>query len=158
MNRGIEQFRVIDIDTIEKLQKYWPFFRQGLKVLNQLMDSKVTETNMFRLLADIVTGQFEQQRAVVICDCHSQPLFYIIVFDDTSRYKDIKSMVIFAAYSNKKSRGVTRFGVDLIEKWAKGLGYSELHAYSARFSGAGFRLFEELFGFKRRSVLFFKNL
>lgn len=153
-----EHFRTIEVNTLDRLTKYWPFFLEGLGKLNVLMPTQVSKEKLFKLLVDIVAGSFEAAKALVVLDCRSQPLFFIIAFDNTSVYRDNKSMLVFAAYSNKKSKRVARFGLECIEEWAKGLGYSEIQANSSRINGAGFRLFEQIFKFERRSVLFFKKL
>jgi hypothetical protein len=139
--------------------KYWTFMQEGLGVLNRITDMKVDRETFFRVIADVITGAEDNGKVLVIADQCNIPLFYIVAFNNTSKYHDKRpSMLVYAAYSNKRSKYVTRFGLSWIEEWARRNAYKEVQAFSPRINGAGFRLFESVFNFKRRSVLFYKTL
>lgn len=147
---------VHDLRSHTDVIKFWSFFQEGLLVLNRLLDATVSNETLFRVVNDIVVAPPEAGKVLVITDKAGTPVFYIVVFDNTSRYHKRQSALIYAAYSNNKVGGVTRYGLSIIEQWAKDNGYNELHAFSPRITGSGFRLFEGTFKFRRRSVLFYK--
>lgn len=147
--------RVKDILTIVN---HWEFFLRGLAKMNAITkaERQVTPENYFKVLCDTIASGLDKGQ-VVMYFAGSTPVGYSVAFDNSIKYGP-SSVLVYAAYSETSFKGLSKIALRHIEGWAKKQGYKEIQSFSPRFSGAGFYLFERVFGFIRQAVFFTKTL
>jgi hypothetical protein len=147
------------MDSVDKVISNWPFFVEGLGELNQIVEPvhEVNSETLLKVLCD-TTNCANDGYTIIVRNPKGEPLQFVISFNNTTGYHTKRSLLVYATYSNRKDRGVHKFVIDWMCKWAKEQGYNELHAFSSRINGSGFRLFEKYFGFQRRMILFTRSL
>jgi len=152
-----QEFVIEEVRTFEQIQENWPFFLEGLNDLNHIskIEREVPSEEFLKMICRAACGGAGV--VWITKSINNKPLFYGIVLDDTAPFKH-KTLLIYAAYSNKKNNQVTQWTLDRLEAWAKTQGYKELHAFSYRFSKAGYSLFTRIWNFKRKAILFTKEL
>jgi hypothetical protein len=146
------------LTTLEDVQATWPFFLEGLGKLNDLFHGTktITPATFLRVITDTV-NLGPERGYVVVGEVDGVPTAYGIVFDNSIAYNP-PSVLVYACYSVTKTSDATLEMLEVLEEWARTNGYQEVQAFSPRFSGSGFALFEKRFGFRRRLVLFAKSL
>lgn len=160
MTANPEGFKVQRLRHVNDVLAFWGFFVEGLTALNRITrKDKNIETDVFlRVIMDTVSGDESEGAVWVFTSKNDKPLFFCIVFNNTSKYHKTKSLLTYAVYSNEKSATILRFSLAYTKDWARKNGYKELQAFSPRFSGAGYYLFEKVLGFKRFLVHFTQEL
>lgn len=153
MHLNVERLRTVDA-VIER----WPFFQEGLKKLNTILreDKQIDEVTFLRVILDTV-GRHKEDGHVAIYSSGGERLGFTVAFPSNSPYHK-PTVVVYAAYSRKTLGGASRAAMLHIEKWARSRGFKEIHAFSPRFNGKGFALFEKRFGYRRHLILFTKEL
>ncbi len=153
-------FMLKQVDSLEMLVAHWAFFLEGLELLNQTVkteDEQVSQNAFLLTHVSIATGQKEG----VIYLVHSKndkPLGFITGFNDTAPYKEQKSLLVYALYSNRKSATASRFAGLSIERWAKANGFSKLHAFSGRTSGSAVQWASRFHGFTFSKLFLTKDI
>lgn len=148
--------RVVDVQSIATLMKFWPFMLEGLKRLNESAFRAVDKDTLFRVCVDVVTGGSNGK--LLISVENGNPMSYCIGFENTSRYSPIRTVLVYAIYSNGLKRGATGLVLGDFEKWAKSEGMVESHGNSQRVNGGAKKLWDTQFGYKTRSMLLVKQL
>ena len=156
----VEFFRMVDVRGIDQLIRFWPFLLEGLTSLNAITSSSQVDKNtLFRVCVDVATlSEDDGMIAIVMDKSTNQPLSYTISFNNSHDYKKEKALLVYAIYSNRKSRTATRYGLNHVAEWAKSKGYDELHGNSPRITGAAVRLFENIFGFRKQALFLVRKL
>ena len=160
MNFDGQAFRVLELTTVEAIFANWPFFLEGLEELNKLPreQDKLTPETLLKTVLHAAEGTAQGNGLVLLVTSSTgKPLFWGVGLNNTALFKK-SSFVVFAVYSNKKAKGVVTFAMEYLERWAKARGYSQLQAFTPSFNGSRFRLFEDVWKFRRAAVLFIKDL
>ncbi len=157
---SVEFFRMVDVRSIDTLMKYWSFIKEGLGSLNKISASSSVDVNiLFKVCVDIVCADSKLGKVAIVLDKNNgEPLSYTISFENTCSYSTCRSLMVYAIYSNRKSRTATRWGLNWVADWAKKEGYKEMHGESPRVTGAAVRLFENIFGFRKHSLFLKRSL
>lgn len=153
-----DQLQAIPVTDYRDLINHWPLFMEGLEELNGTVKQRpVSPEKFFCVHLDIVAGKVP---GVVfrVTSKNDKPLGFITALDDSSRYRDELSVLVYAIYSNNKSQAMPRFAFAQVETWAKERGYNEIHALSARTSGASIRWCKFKFGLSLSKLFFSKRL
>ena len=158
MIQNPEGFLVERVCSVDDTVRWWPFLAEGLAVLNQIPKDGAGITKE-AFLSTVVTATADPERNIVavVKSKNGKPLHFGIVVDN-SLLLSPPSLLIYASYSNGKSKTVTKWALQWLEDWAREHGYAQLEAFSMRITGASFRLFERGWGFRRKSVLFTKTI
>lgn len=137
----------------------WDFFAEGLNVLNNPQGARgdVTPPALLNLVLNVVEKGLDFGIVALLKSKNGKNLGFGICYDNTEPYC-MKSAIVYAVYSNKKSPTTTRELLYHGEKWAREHNFKDLHACSRRFSGASLRLFEDIWGFSRACIVFRKPL
>lgn len=153
-----ERFEAVELSDLKQLRRHWPLFIEGLAKLNDLVpdERKISTETYFRVASDTIV---DEAGTVFLVKKHGEGkfLFYCIALNNDSKYNG-RSLFIYAAYSTKGCQSVTKFALEWITLWAKNKGYKTIFAESPRTKASTFTLFEDRWGFRRRSVLFEKSL
>ncbi len=154
-----EGFLVKRLTTVDEVLANWDFLLAGLVDLNaqNRPGHVVTAEAFLRRVLDTINIGSERGLVFIIESKNQKPLFYGVVFDNSSNYHP-PSIVYYAASSNGKSATVGKFSVAYVEEWARAQGFKELHWFNSRFSGSSINAIERKFGVKRRMILYTKEL
>jgi hypothetical protein len=156
----LEFFRVVDVQGIDTLMRFWKFLEEGLESMNKIAaNNQLSKDEFFQLCAELALAKDVKGKIFIVLDKNtSEPLSYTVSVDNSNDRVRRKSLLILGIYSNRKSHGATRYGLNHHAKWAKDNGYHELHGYSSRITGAAVRLFENIFGFKKHSLFMVRKI
>jgi hypothetical protein len=160
MTETLDFLKCVEVKSVDSLLKYWPFLQEGLRSLNKIATTvaPVSKETLFQICVDVATNH-DLGRLVIVLDASTQePVAYNIVIDNTNKYYKTPTLLVYAIYSNGKRPSASRFGLKHSEKWAKEQGYTEMHGYSQRITGAAVRLFETKFGYNKHSLFLTKKL
>lgn len=147
--------------TYQDVLENWAFFKEGLSRLNDIGTSRnrdVSPETLLRVLMDCVIEKQDSALVYIVRSKNGKPLSYIIGFDNTNPYHNDKTFLVYAIYSNRKSKTASRVAFNAVEKWARNEGYNEIQAFSPRTSGAFFRLVRRFFGMDLEMTFFSKKL
>jgi hypothetical protein len=151
---------IIEILTgYESILQNTSLLLEGLHDLNQTVKkgSEVSEDNFFRYHLDVACGKLFG-RILRITSKNDKPLGFISAAECTSDYADLRSLHVYAIYSNGKSPTATRTLFYALEKWAREVGFGEIQAISGRTSGASIRWCRQKFGLELSKMFFIKRL
>lgn len=154
-----KEFFIERITTFKELEQWWPVIVEGLPGLNEYAPEKRRISSEYLLQVSLMCIEMGTEASLfgVITSKNGKPLGWVMVLENTLRFKD-KTCVVFAAYSNGKCPGLTKGVLVQIEKWAKENEFKEIQAMSFSFNGSRFRLFERTWKMRRTAVLFTKEL
>lgn len=153
-----QQYLITDLDAIGVVNER-DFLQEGLGSLNESVgtsgapvswDTFVKTTLM---IADAPDKGFVRKFSSI----NGKPLAFMVAYISTPPFKK-PNLLVYAYYSNNKSKGVTKFALEKAELWARAHELKTITTYSYRMSGAAFRLFESIWGFTRTAILFSKSL
>lgn len=137
----------------------WAFFLEGLVELNNPQGARgdVHSEAFLKIALTIVDKGLDFGLVAMLTSVNGKPLGFGMAYDNTEPFCQ-RSAIVYAVYSNKKCPSTTKELLYHAEIWATNNGFKNLHACSRRFSGAGFRLFESIWGFRRVCIVFNKDL
>jgi len=161
MISNVEGLLVQRVTTYGGVLDNWPFFLEGLGRLNDIVTTKsdaVDAGTLLRFLLDCVVGRPTESAIYIVSSKNGKPLSYIIAADNSDTYHKTKSLLVYAIYSNKKSKTASRIAFDTVERWAKMSGYEEIQAYSPRASGAFLRFVKRFFGMSFKLTFLSKKI
>lgn len=150
---------VVEVDSMEKVIKHWPFLEQGRLALNNPMGAGCTID--YEYFTQILFDNINRKRGYgVTAILTSKNGSYLGYFIARMNYEPgcPPGLVVHFGYCNGKCKTTSRELLVYCEKWAKRHKYVELIACTRRFSGASLRLFERKWGFQRDLIVFRKPL
>lgn len=150
-------YEVQRLETVNEVMTAWPFLVEGLAKLNELFKQPkhISESEYLRVVLQVI-DHGKPNGIVGIAYENGKPAAYGIIFNNSIDFKP-KSAVVYAAYTVSKKEAILTL-LRSAELWGKKYDYAELQAFSPRFTGASFNLFEKRYGFRRQLVLFTKGL
>jgi hypothetical protein len=154
-----ERFHIRRLRTVNDLLEHVDCFRRGHETLNELFelgDKRVPWDAFFGMTIDILSAQ-DEGHVFLVLDENENILGFSISRTDVSMFKP-KAGLVIAVCLFKTITGLSKFVLNHIEKWAKSRDCKSITAYSPRFSGKSFALFEKRWGFKRWLVYYTKPL
>lgn len=136
------------------------FFREGWEniVKPECARDIATYESFMKMLFHVASLPEDEGAVVLFTSKNLKPLGFYILCDNTERFAEKRSLLIYAGYSNGKYAGAARESIEYIERWAKEHGYSDLQAHTRRMTGAAVRLYERKLGFEMMSWVFRKNI
>lgn len=149
------------VKTQTALIEEWPFYLEGLVSMNDPRRANMRETPdvFLKMMSRIVAcSKTDDGCLVVVRSKNGKPLGFGAAFNATGDFSRIKILFIYAVYSNGKNAKTVSDLMEWCEGFAKEHEYNALQAVTGRFSGAAFRWFEGKFGFRRKSLIFQKEL
>lgn len=149
---------IAPITTLEELMTVMPFLMEGYHAMNR--KQKVFDIDA-EGYAKVMTGVLNTipENGILVAFDGILPIGYGVAYNDTPTYSKEKHLLLYALYVRPEfSRVVAPQLVKAAEAMAQEQGYSVIQAFNARFSGASFRLFEQIFGMRRSRIQFTKRL
>lgn len=144
---------------LEEVIEWWPFILSGLDALNDTSGARanMSANDLFRVAVSTALGDPDRGLVLILASKNDKPLSYIIATENTDLYGP-RTLVAWAAYTNRKCATALKDNLDILEKWARHAGFEELQAQSRRMNGSAMRLFERRWGFTRHCITFKKAL
>lgn len=144
------------ITSLEEFLAWWPFLIEGLSVLQDKHagnNPDITADEFFRHLLHVLSGGVDYGIIMLLLSKNDKPLGYIVVNDNTYLFQT-KTAVVYAIYSNNKCPSTVHELVHDATLWGRPRGYKCVQATSYRLNGAALRWFERKLGFRRRCIVF----
>ena len=151
--------KILIIEDFMELTSLMPLILEGYTEMNKRCKVfNMTAEEYTKELIRLVAGPSHEGVAVCYHD-DGTPVGYAAIRDNTEVFATNKQMLFFAVYVQPKfSKQYRKPLFDFGEQVAVAHGYSEVIAYNSRFSGACFRLFEQVFGMRRQMIRFSKKI
>lgn len=146
------------IKTLEEFQVLMPLFIEGYHEMNrkQLVFDVDLDGYVDTLIGVLNTVP---KNVIGVAFDDGMPVGFGVGFDDTPSFCKSRHLLLWALYVRRShSKAVGPMLVRAAENWGKAMGYSVMHAFNARFSGASFNFFEKILGFRRSKIKFTKQL
>jgi len=154
----METVEIKRVSSLEELIQVMPLAVEGFDAMNKRYKAFNLSREEYTKELIWVVGHGPKNGMLVVW-VDGEPVGYGVARDNTDRFSGVKQLLLFALYVKPKhSRRCTKPLFEAAEELAKENGYEELVAYNGRFSGAGFRLFEKVFGMKRQMTRFNKAI
>lgn len=154
-----QEYIPIEIRSFQELLPWWPFFLEGLEVLNRLPSPKdaIDGDTFLKTVLQAIDMAPSRGMVLIVTSKNDKPLFWGVAVDNTASFRR-RTMCVHSIYQNGKAQDVTLFALGHLEAWARRQGYEALQAFSPCMSGSRFRLFEKRWKFRRSAILFTKDL
>ena len=151
----VEIRRIVDF---RELVSVMPLVLEGFEQMNKRYKAfGVTAEQFTKEMIRLVGSQ--PNNGVVVVWVDGEPVGYGAARENSELFSDVRQLLLYALYVKPKmSRKYSKPLFDYAERLARLEGYDELVAYNGRFSGAGFRLFEKVFGMQRQMIRFNKKI
>lgn len=150
--------RLIHISTVDRLLRWWSFFKEGLLFLNTDQRWGKTNEKFCEELMSIVASGDENGFVAVLVSGAGQPYGFIVVTNNTTRFSDEKSCVVYAIFTNQNCPStVAELSAEAFQ-WAKTHDYKLAQACSKRVNGAAIRWFQKKMQFESMFMVFTRKL
>jgi hypothetical protein len=148
--------KFVEVKTLDDIQRFWPFFLEGLGDLNDPHKGRgdLTPESLFKQILHAISAD---GLVLVLTSKNDKPLAFVIAREDTEPLC-VKSLLVYAAYSSGKCATAQQEGQAYMENWARDRRFVEIHAFSRRINGSAIRWFTKKCGFKQVCIGFKKLL
>jgi hypothetical protein len=154
-----QPLRVEIPETLDDLLSHKEFLKEGWEKLWKPDEDEyfVRFDDFMVRVTNVTLGPRREGALFVFTSKNKKPLAFIFA-EDSSESSHYSTLLIYAAYSNSKFKGIASLSVNFVARWAKLNGYRELKALSRRMSGSAMRLFRRYLNFKPQSIVFHRDL
>jgi hypothetical protein len=150
---------IVVLSALDRVLAHWSLFKAGfLAVAPQASRGDVTEEQFMMMILDIVRRGVQYGVAVILTSPEGEELGYGVAVDTTEPFSKCRTATVYMVYSNKKCSTTTKELLAFGENWARQYGFNKLFACSRRFNSASQRLFEDVWGFTRSSIVYEKDI
>jgi len=139
-----------------ELQQHWPFLRRGLLKLQAAPQLQDLDEGSLLVVALQAMNSFPNKGLCLVGMLDKKTCFVGIVVDNTL-VKTNPTCLLVLGYSDGVPTAASQ-GLEFIAMWARANKFKSLQAWSHRINGSSFRLFEKVWKFRRKAILFSRNL
>lgn len=145
--------------TKEDIEKNWEFIHEGLVQLNdpRRANMKVSVSDFYKTILRQVSA-WPEGAALILRSKSGKPLGFCAAYNCSADHDTEKILWIYLCYSNGKCKTTVLEYMDYMFKFGKYFGYTKAQAASGRINGAAFYWYEQKLEFRRRFIVFEKEL
>lgn len=137
----------------------WDFLKEALSEMNDPARANMNENDDEFLKTVLhMVHSWPNAAAGILRSKSGKPLGFGAIYDSSSRFQNHRTLFVYATYSNGKYKMAVPELLEWTESFARNYGFHEILACTGRINGATFYWFEKKLKFRRRFIVFKKEL
>lgn len=143
------------VETPEELVPFKSFIDEGYTAICEHKIPDTYDVFLQKIISSVYAWKSCTGGLAILCSKNDKPLCYGACLGYPSK---VKTMLIYAVYSNRIQPRVVQDIMFFCEQRAKNFGCQELVAHTGRFSKHVYKWFEDKMGFSRHHITFKKEI